>query len=157
MNNSKKNLSPSPLDAHLGFWLRLVSNHVSARFKSLVEECEGCSVTEWVALRALFAKPGISHANLIQALGMTKGATSKVITRLEERGLAKRNMAAGSSREQLIVLTQKGRNIVPRLAAIADENETHFFGHLSEMEQAALFDALKGLVAQHMLQGPPVN
>ncbi len=157
MKSSKKISAPSPLDAHLGFWFRFVSNNVSARFKSLVEEREGCSVTEWVALRALYDKPGTSHADLIQALGMTKGATSKVVTRLEERGLAKRKMAEGSGREQLIILTQKGTDLVPRLAALADENDAHFFGHLSELEKTALFNALKALVAQHELQGPPVN
>ena len=76
----------SPLDAHLGFWLRFVSNHVSARFSQLVED-EGCTVTEWVALRTLFDKTQTTHAELIQALGMTKGAASKVVTRLEEKGL----------------------------------------------------------------------
>ena len=29
---------PAPLEAHLGFWLRFVSNHVSLRFQQLLEE-----------------------------------------------------------------------------------------------------------------------
>lgn len=114
-------------------------------------------MTEWVALRALYDKPGTNHADLIQALGMTKGATSKVVTRLEERGLVKRGMVEGSSREQLIALTRKGMELVPRLAAIADENDAYFFEHLSASEQAVLLNALKGLVAHHGLQGPPIN
>lgn len=157
MNTHKKILAPSPLEAHLGFWVRFVSNNVSARFESLLAEYEGCSVTEWVALRALYNKPSTNHADLIQALGMTKGATSKIVTRLEERGLAQRKMAEGSGREQLVILTPKGRDMVPRLAALADENDAHFFGHLSELEQTALFNVLKGLVTQHKLQGPPIN
>lgn len=154
--NSTPNLpAPSSLDAHLGFWLRLVSNHVSARFQSLVER-EGCSVTEWVALRVLFDNPASRHADLIRALGMTKGAASKVVTRLEERGLATREVAEGS-REQRVVLTPKGMALVPRLAALADENDAYFFGHLADGEQSALLTALQALVAQHKLQGPPVD
>ena len=80
--------APSALEAHLGFWLRSVSNHVSSRFASLLE-AQACSVTEWVALRTLFDRREATHAELIQALGMTKGAASKVVSRLEEKGLAK--------------------------------------------------------------------
>ena len=145
----------SPLDAHLGFWLRFVSNHVSARFAQLVEE-EGATVTEWVALRTLFDKPQTTHAELIAALGMTKGAASKVVTRLEEKGLARRQQAEGSAREQVLLLTPKGRALVPRLAALADQNEEHFFGHMSARERQALMKAFQALAAQHHLNELPV-
>lgn len=146
----------SPLDAHLGFWLRFVSNHVSARFSQLVEG-EGSSVTEWVALRTLFDNPQTTHAELIQALGMTKGAASKVVTRLEEKGLARREHAEGSAREQVLRLTPQGRALVPRLAALADQNEEHFFGHMSAGERRALVAAFQALVAHHHLIEVPVT
>ena len=146
----------SPLDSHLGFWLRFVSNHVSARFAALVA-AEGASVTEWVALRTLYDKPQTTHAELIQALGMTKGAASKVITRLEEKGLARRALAEGSAREQVLQLSAKGRALVPRLAALADENEVHFFGHLPARERQALMQGFQALAAHHGLSEVPVD
>ena len=146
----------SPLDSHLGFWLRFVSNHVSARFAALVE-AEGASVTEWVALRTLYDKPQTTHAELIQALGMTKGAASKVITRLEDKGLARRALAEGSAREQVLQLSAKGRALVPRLAALADENEVHFFGHLPARERQALMQGFQALAAHHGLSEVPVD
>lgn len=146
----------SPLDTHLGFWLRSVSNHVSSRFQMHLE-AQGCSVTDWVALRTLFDRRETSHAELIFALGITKGATSKVVSRLAEKGLVRRRLAEGSAREQLLSLTAKGRSFVPRLAALADENEAHFFGHLSEHERRALMDACRALAAHHGLLSPPLN
>jgi DNA-binding MarR family transcriptional regulator len=157
MKSPKQIPKPSSLETHVGFWLRFVSNNVSARFESQVYEREGCSVSEWVALRTLYERSGTSHAELIHALGMTKGATSKIVSRLEERELVKRELAEGSSREQLIALTPAGKELVPRLAAIADENDAYFFGHLDALEQKSLVDTLKALVEQHKLQGPPVN
>jgi DNA-binding MarR family transcriptional regulator len=145
----------SPLDAHLGFWLRFVSNHVSARFSLLVEG-EGSTVTEWVALRVLFDNTQTTHAELIQALGMTKGAASKVVTRLEQKGLARRELAEGSAREQVLRLTPQGRALVPRLAALADQNEEHFFGHMRAGERRALMTAFQTLVAHHHLKEVPV-
>jgi DNA-binding MarR family transcriptional regulator len=145
----------SALDVHLGFWLRFVSNHVSARFSRLVED-EGSTVTEWVALRTLFDNTQTTHAELIEALGMTKGAASKVVTRLEEKGLARRELAEGSGREQVLLLTPQGRALVPRLAALADQNEEHFFSHMSARERQALMKAFQALAAHHHLKELPV-
>lgn len=144
----------APLDAHLGFWLRFVSNHVSARFRQLVEE-EGATVTEWVALRTLYDEPLSTHSALIQALGMTKGAASKVISRLESKGLARRQVVPNRPREQVLSLTRKGRALVPKLAALADENEAHFFGHLPVAERQQLAKTLQELVVRHGFKEVP--
>jgi len=150
----QKGCTTSPLEAHLGFWLRFVSNHVSIRFRQLLE-AKGVTVTDWVALRTLWAKEETSHAELILALGMTKGAASKVVSRLEEKGLAERQFLGGNSRDQALVLTASGRALVPLLAALADANEAHFFSHLSTEERQSLMDALQALVQHHQLNEIP--
>lgn len=147
---------PSPLEAHLGFWMRFVSNHVSTRFQQLLE-AQGVTVTEWVALRTLWAANETSHAELIQALGMTKGAASKVVSRLEEKGLAKRQFARGNARDQALILTASGRALVPLLAALADANDEHFFGHLGLQERQLLMNALQALVQRHQLKYIPIS
>ena len=154
MTSLKKQSAPSPLEAHLGFWLRFVSNHVSIRFQQLLEE-EGVTVTEWVALRTLWSQDETTHAELIQALGVTKGAASKVVSRLEEKGLAGRQLAVGRAREQSLRLTAAGKALVPQLAALADANDAHFFGHLPPAERDALTQAMKTLVQHHRLKEIP--
>lgn len=154
-SNRLPQAAASPLDAHLGFWLRFVSNHVSARFQKLLE-AQGATVTEWVALRTLLDRPETSHAELIEALGMTKGAASKVVSRLEEKGLAARQLAERSGREQLLTLTRAGRALVPVLAAQADQNEEHFFAHLDAADRAALLRTFQALAAHHQLKEIPV-
>jgi DNA-binding MarR family transcriptional regulator len=154
MRSRQSGPQPAPLEAHLGFWLRFVSNHVSIRFQQLLEE-RGVSVTEWVALRTLWAQRKTTHGELIQALGMTKGAASKVASRLEEKRLAKRLMSEGHSREQVLVLTATGRALVPQLAALADANDEHFFRHLRAAERQALMNAMQALVKHHHLKQIP--
>ncbi|EWC42761.1 MarR family transcriptional regulator [Stutzerimonas stutzeri KOS6] len=146
--------SPSPLEAHLGFWLRFVSNHVSIRFQQLLE-AKGVTVTEWVALRTLWDRDATSHAELIQALGMTKGAASKVISRLEAKGLAERQSTAGNTRDQAIVLTAPGKDLVPQLATLADTNDDHFFGHLGSEERQQLMKAMQAIVRHHQIKDIP--
>ena len=154
MTRHKKQSTPSPLEAHLGFWLRFISNHVSLRFQHLLE-AEGVTVTEWVALRTLWSQEETTHAALIQALGMTKGAASKVVSRLEEKGLAERQLADGSAREQSLGLTTKGKALVPLLSALADANDAHFFGHLPAAERQALTQTMQALVQHHQLKVVP--
>jgi DNA-binding MarR family transcriptional regulator len=151
---SSKSL-PSSLEAHMGFWLRFVSNHVSTRFQQQLE-ARGVTVTEWVALRTLWAGSETRHAELIQALGMTKGAASKVVSRLEEKGLAERQFIQESARDQTVVLTAPGRALVPLLAALADANDEHFFGHLGAQERQALMNTMQALVLHHQLKDIPV-
>lgn len=156
MRSSLSTQPPAPLEAHLGFWLRFVSNHVSIRFQQLLEQ-KGVTVTEWVALRTLWGRTETSHAELIQALGMTKGAASKVVSRLEEKGLAERQQTGGRSREQSLLLTAPGRALVPQLATLADANDEHFFGHIQEDERRSLMNAMQALVLHHQLKEVPVG
>lgn len=146
----------SSLESHLGFWLRSVSNSVSSRFQGLLE-ARGVSVPEWVALRMLFAREETRHANLIETLGMTKGATSKVISRLEDKGLIGRRYAESNGRDQIVFLTAEGKRLVPQLAALADENDAHFFGHLDARERDALMTTMRGLAESHRIKSPPVE
>ncbi|HWK69747.1 MAG TPA: MarR family winged helix-turn-helix transcriptional regulator [Burkholderiaceae bacterium] len=155
MKESQKH-NASQLEDHLGYWLRFISNHVSRRFQQLLED-QGTSVTEWVALRALFEQAETSHAELIQRLGMTKGGASKIVSRLEEKGLAQRRLAENAQREQVLSLTREGQALVPKLSILADQNDAHFFGHLPADQRKALRDLLETLVVHHRLQEVPVT
>jgi DNA-binding MarR family transcriptional regulator len=146
----------SSLESHLGFWLRFVSNHVSARFKRVVE-ANGVSVSEWVALRLLYDSDELTPAALIEELGMTKGAISKILARLEDKELIRRLTVEHDRRAQRLVLTPAGRKLVPKLAKLADDNDEAFFGGLSEHERAELMKTMIDLVRAHGLREVPVD
>jgi DNA-binding MarR family transcriptional regulator len=146
----------SHLESHLGFWLRFVSNHVSGRFARLMED-NGVSVSEWVALRQLYDAGEASAAQLMDALGMTKGAVSKIVTRLEQKGLAQREGSAADGRAQVIVLTRSGRALVPKLAALADQNDELFFSALNGQQRRMLMQMMQQLVRVHELKQVPVE
>ena len=155
--DSLDNLSDiSSLESHIGFWLRFVSNHVSNRFALLVEK-EGVSISEWVALRHIFEYTESSTAALIDALGMTKGAVSKVVSRLEEKKFVRRVAGNTDKREQLLALTSIGKILVPKLASLADQNDADFFGYLPQSKRNDLVDILRGIAVAHQLKELPVN
>jgi DNA-binding MarR family transcriptional regulator len=146
----------SSVEAHLGYWMRFVSNRVSEEFRIAVEAV-GVSVSEWVALRTLYDSVDANHGSLTQALGMTKGAVSKLIARLEEKGLIDRQTVQADARQIGLRLTAAGKALVPRLATLADKNDERFFGHLSAARRRELRQLLEEIVTIHQLSEVPVR
>jgi len=146
----------SELESHLGYWLRFVSNHVSIAFRAKVEAA-GVSVSEWVVLRQLYDGHYTAAGAIAEAIGMTKGAVSKVVTRLEEKRLLERRILEEDRRQQGLALTARGRALVPVLAHLADENDAEFFGHLPTRRRAELLALLRELVRHHRLESVPVD
>ncbi|MDY3554062.1 MarR family transcriptional regulator [Gemmata sp. JC717] len=147
---------PSPLDAHIGFWLRYVSNHVSHAFATKVEG-HGVTVAEWVVLRQLLGTGATAPSALAEELGLTRGAVSKLVDRLLAKNLVSRAANRGDKRFQTVALTPTGREIVPRLAALADANDAEFFGHLSAEQRTMLMGLMKDVVRRHGLKDVPVE
>lgn len=140
--------STSALEDHAGYWLRYVSNHVSHAF-SLKVEAQGVTVAEWVLLRELLDTGVAYPSQLADALGMTRGAISKLVERLSRKKLVRRASSQGDQRFQTVELTAAGKRLVPVLARLADENDREFFGHLKPSEKAALVRLLQEIVRKH--------
>jgi DNA-binding MarR family transcriptional regulator len=146
----------SSLESHVGYWLRFVSNHVSHAFKLKVE-AHGVTVAEWVVLRALFDINGINPSQLAEKIGLTRGAVSKLIDRLVKKGFVLCRAGKTDRRYQTVSLSVSGRKLVPVLAALADDNDREFFGHLDKEHQAELTAALQKIVHRHGLKSVPVD
>jgi DNA-binding MarR family transcriptional regulator len=147
---------PSALEAHLGYWLRRVSNEVSGAFVRALQT-ERVSGAEWVALRLLLGETQRSPGDLAALTRMTRGAVSKVLDKLEAKALVTRTENPDDSRAQWLALTREGQRLVPTLAALADRNDSHFFGCLTTREQAELRRLLEKLANAHRLRGVPVD
>ena len=146
---------PSPLDAHLGYWLRFVSNQVSHAFSQKLA-ARGVTVAEWVVLRELFDHEAVVPSALAEKLGMTRGAISKLADRLAAKRLAAQAVNPDDRRFQTLALTEAGRALLPELAALADRNDQEFFGHLAPAERAAIEAAMQDIVRRHGLRGVPI-
>ncbi|MCW5693851.1 MAG: MarR family transcriptional regulator [Pseudolabrys sp.] len=144
------------LESHLGYWLRAVSNQVSGAFAGKVEAL-GVSVAEWVILRLLFDKRGAAPSELADLTGMTRGAISKLADRMMAKKLIAQSFDTEDRRYQKLSLTPAGRALVPRLAALADQNEREFFGHLKAAERKAIETLMRGIIARRDIRSVPVD
>ncbi len=153
---SRKSTPVSALDAHLGYWLRFVSNQVSHAFARKLE-AHDVTVAEWVVLRELFDAQATVPSGLAEQLGMTRGAVSKLADRLEAKALITRVADDADRRFQTLALTAQGRALVPVLAQLADANDAEFFGHLDRPTRAAIETAMRDIARRHDMRAVPVT
>jgi DNA-binding MarR family transcriptional regulator len=148
--------SASDLSAHVGYWLRYVSNHVSQAFARKME-AHGVTVAEWVLMRQLLEEEALAPSHLADRMGMTRGAISKLADRLIAKSMLVRAADPNDGRAQTLALTSAGRALVPKLAALADSNDAEFFDHLRSKDRAALLRILREIVEQRGLKSLPVD
>jgi DNA-binding MarR family transcriptional regulator len=147
---------PSSLETHLGYWLRFVSNHVSQAFATKLAG-RGITVAEWVVLRELYERDAVAPSTLAVSLGMTRGGVSKLVERLCARSLVTRETGPGDQRYQQLRLTDAGCELVPELAALADQNDAEFFGHLTPDDRRHLRAMLEEIVRRKQLTNVPME
>ena len=144
------------LEAHLGYWLRRVSNHVSGAFARGLQQ-QHVSVAEWVVLSQIAARPEVRPAELADQLGLTRGAVSKVLDKLEAKKWTARRTSPDDNRVQILSLTRQGERALPQLADIADRNDARFFKCLDAEEQKMLRRLLQKLTEFHQIRDVPVE
>lgn len=148
------------LEVHTGYWLRRVSNQVSGAFARALQARQ-VSVAEWVALQHIRSSRGteeyITPGDLAERLGMTRGAISKVIDKLEAKGWTVRTTNPEDNRVHWLSLTPEGKLVLPELTQIADSNDEKFFGCLSSEEMATLRELLQKLTRVHEWNAEPID
>jgi DNA-binding MarR family transcriptional regulator len=149
--------SSSPLTSHIGFWMRRVSNHVSHAFARKLE-ASGVTVAEWVVLREMHNTNEITSPGVIaEVTGLSRGAISKLISRLLDKGFVNRAEASEDRRFQDIRLTAKAKSLVPKLARLADQNDEEAFSGLTAAERKQLKELLIKLAEVHQLKTLPTE
>lgn len=149
-------MSVSDLVAHTGYWMRMVSNAVSHEFARKVA-AKDVTVAEWAFMRTLYDVNAVAPSDLAAKMGITRGAISKLADRLLAKKLIERMESTKDKRAHTLSLTGQGRGMVPMLAALADQNDTEFFGVLTEEDQQTLDRILKVLAERRKLDSTPVD
>jgi DNA-binding MarR family transcriptional regulator len=146
----------SDLTAHIGFWLRMVSNHVSQAFAAKLSD-KGVTVAEWTLMRALYGKEPTAPSRVAADMGMTRGAITRLADRLIAKSLITREASTNDGRGQTLALTDRAIRLVPDLAALADRNDAEFFECLTAGERKALGRILRNLVERGHMTAVPVE
>ena len=109
--------APGPFgltEAQLGAWRGLLRVHayVVAQQNADLEQRLGLSVTEWEVLFALASAPGEQRriGDIAGIVLLTQGGVTRLVNRLETRGLLRRTPCPQDKRATLVQLTATGRD-----------------------------------------------
>ena len=144
------------LTAHLGYWLRHVSNHVSQAFARKLA-AKDVTVAEWALMRVLYGQQPTPPSQLADDMGLTRGAISKLADRLVGKALIAREPSPVDGRAHTLKLTKQGAAVVPKLAALADQNETECFAQMPAADRRTLERILKETVCRLGITAMPIE
>ena len=80
----------------------------------------------------------LTPSDLVEQTMVTSGAVTKRLDRLEGAGLVERRVAGGDRRSRIVVLTEKGRELIDRAAPEHFANEARLLEPLTRAERATL-------------------
>jgi DNA-binding MarR family transcriptional regulator len=118
-----------PARSYLNYWVRQTHQRFAKNFGQLLKEA-GIIASEWAALRELYRPQRWSPVALGQAIGMSKGGASKLVSRLVAKGLAVKDSNESDRRFRAVGLTQLGRELIVFLAQIETDTDREFFAPL---------------------------
>ncbi|KLK92531.1 hypothetical protein AA309_12465 [Microvirga vignae] len=156
---AKKQEAPSPmvvLEHFLPYRLNVLASLTSNALAQIYAERFGLSIPAWRVIATL-GQYEYRTARDIAAHGvMHKSTVSRAVSALEQRGLIARRPNEDDRREELLQLTEEGREIYEALAPEALAFEERFISVLTEEEQrvlASLIDRLSGHARQMAPEG----
>ncbi|KAA9161641.1 MarR family transcriptional regulator [Amycolatopsis acidicola] len=127
----------------LSFRLHQVANAISRSAATRYRRDFDVSLGEWRTIALLGAEAPLSLNRLARLASLDKGQMSRVVTKLDERGLLLRESGAGRTTQ--LSLSRKGKALYKGLIEAANERNDAFLVCLTEQERQVLDSALTKL------------
>lgn len=136
----------SPVESHLAYWLRYVGYRLCQELRQRARPF-GVTAAEWVLLGKLSEyEEGEMPSRLAWRLGLSRSHVSRLAKRLEIKGLIDREKSRSDRRALMLKLRAAGRELIPYVAAAADETNARNFAGTGEAVNESIERAMKGIV-----------
>jgi DNA-binding MarR family transcriptional regulator len=149
-----------PDPGHLAAWRALLETHAAVTellARELVAE-RGLPLSRYDVLLNLAEAPGgrLRMQELSGSVLLSKSGLSRLVDRMEEAGLVRRERCEDDRRGWFTVLTEQGRSALRRAAPIHLRGiQEHFARHLDDEEARVLATALARVSAAARADRPP--
>lgn len=135
------------LEEFLPYRLSVLSNTVSNAIAQGYKGRFGLSIPDWRVMAVLARFPGSSAQELVRWTGMDKVAVSRGVSRLLERGLVQRDVAAEDRRRSQLRLSDAGCEVYREIVPVAQDYESQLLAGFSAEKKQLLEEILKDLQA----------
>ncbi|MEG9306232.1 MarR family transcriptional regulator [Klebsiella pneumoniae] len=90
---------------------------------------------QYAVMRSVAEHPGIEQVALIEAAVSTKATLAEMLSRMEARGLVRREHDPADKRRRFVDLTDEGEALLNRSIPQGNEVDDEFLGRLSDDER----------------------
>lgn len=126
-----------PGDFHLHnsytFWISRLANLMQEEFNRRLEG-EDVTWPQWMVLNVLDRDLAATPAAVADNIGVDRSAVTRLLDRLEKKGLLNREHDKLDRRSVNLRLTEAGQNLMVRLNELAREHQEHFLTSLHNTE-----------------------
>ncbi|QMI06357.1 MarR family winged helix-turn-helix transcriptional regulator [Citrobacter sp. RHB25-C09] len=112
--------------------LRLLFQQHTARWQHEIPEL---TKPQYAVMRAVFERPGIEQVNLMEAAVSSKATLAEMLSRMEKRGLVRRENDPLDKRRRFVYLTAEGEALLALSIPQGDRVDDEFLGRLSDEER----------------------
>lgn len=150
MSNSEK--KAAGLFARPGFLVRRLHQIYVAIY---LQECEafGTTPVQSSVMQVLLLKPGLDQAALAGEIGVDRTTTSNVLSRLEKRGVVRREASVDDKRLRRAFLTDDGVTMLADMQSALERAHSRLVAPLPTEEREAFARNLRVLVEANNGQG----
>ncbi|AYL62702.1 MarR family winged helix-turn-helix transcriptional regulator [Citrobacter youngae] len=112
--------------------LRQLFQKHTARWQQALPEL---TKPQYAVMRAIAERPGIEQVDLTEAAVSTKATLAEMLSRMESRGLVKREHDPADKRRRFVYLTPEGDALLTHVTQLGDSIDNEFLGRLSAQER----------------------
>lgn len=143
------------LEDFLPYRLSILSNTISGSIAASYAQKFGLTIPEWRVMAVLGRHPGLSAIEVGERTLMDKVAVSRAVARLLKNGRLVRQFADRDRRRSILNLSEDGKNVHAKVAALALNYERDLLKGLTEDEVKTLDRLFDRLLARARLIGSP--
>mgnify|MGYP001627775518 FL=1 len=108
-------------------------------------------------LSIIWLKPGISQNELASVVALKKSAVTKLITKMEDRGLVLRSKDSADKRINNLTLTDAGEQMIHQSRIIAQQLNERLFQGVSGSDQETFFQVFWHIFSRLATEGAQIS
>ena len=136
---------PYEFSENLGYLLSRCAAQMAARFERELAPHD-ISLAQWGALLVIYDKGTASPSDVAGRVGINRGATTRLLTRMEAKMLITRRSHDEDGRSVILELSPATANKMPDLLALSQRVNREALATLPTAEGEALLEALSSLL-----------
>lgn len=125
--------------------LRQLFQQHTARWQHALPEL---TKPQYAVMRSIAEHPGIEQVALTEVAVSTKATLAEMLSRMEARGLVKREQDPADKRRRFVFLTPEGEALLASSQPLGNSVDEAFLGRLSEEERDRFSELVKKMMQE---------